>query len=147
MAVEPWVTCLVNGILYNAMFHSDGSALDDDLVRRYAFALRESPISSEPLRRQAAGLRAAVASDEVLASTFEPYPGWRHYDEAEFRAFLTRLADAVDENEERTGPDEADRPGASGLPDAPALPYPPGLPDEQEAPRPRGLRALLRRLR
>lgn len=156
MAVEPWVTCLVNGILYNAMFHSDGSALGDDLVRHYAFALRESPISSEPLRRQAAGLRAAVASDEVLASTFEPYPGWRPYDEAEFRAFLTRLADAVDENEENeehTGPEEPDRPGTSGLPDTPDLPYPPGLPgtpglpDKQEAPRPTGLRALLRRLR
>lgn len=130
MAVEPWVTGLVNGILYNAMFHSDGSALDDDLVRRYAVALRESPISGEPLRRQAAGLRAAVASDALLASAFEPYPGWRPYDEAEFRAFLTRLADAVDEG---IGPD---------APDAP---------DEREAPRPRprpkGLRALLRRLR
>ncbi|MFD6888540.1 hypothetical protein [Streptomyces sp. NPDC059957] len=141
MATEPWVTCLVNGILYNAMFHSDGSALDDDLVRHYAVALRVSPISSEPLRRQAAGLRAAVASDEVLASTFEAYPGWRPYDETEFRAFLTRLADAVDESEDGTGPDGPDRPPASGLPDAP------GLPDEQEAPRPKGLRALLRRLR
>lgn len=23
MAIEPWLTCLVNGVLYNAMFHSD----------------------------------------------------------------------------------------------------------------------------
>ncbi|MFF3213083.1 hypothetical protein ACFYYB_20715 [Streptomyces sp. NPDC002886] len=132
MAVEPWVTCLVNGILYNAMFHSDGSALDDDLVGRYAVALRVSPISDEPLRRQAAGLRAAVASDEVLASTFEPYPGWRPYDEAEFRSFLTRLADAV---EQGIGPDD------------PGLPEPLGPPVQDSAPRPRGLRALLRRLR
>ncbi|MER5486280.1 hypothetical protein ABT024_24140 [Streptomyces sp. NPDC002812] len=135
MAVEPWVTCLVNGILYNAMFHSDCSALDDDLVRHYAVALRESPISDEPLRRQAAGLRAAVASDAVLASAFEPYPGWPPYGEAEFRAFLTRLADAVDES---IGPDEPDVPGEREAP----RPHPP-----RPHPRPKGLRALLRRLR
>ncbi|MFF1409500.1 hypothetical protein ACFVX6_06850 [Streptomyces sp. NPDC058289] len=132
MAIEPWMTCLVNGILYNAMFHSDGSALDDELVRRYAVALRVSPISTEPLRRQAAGLRAAVASDAVLASAFEPYPGWRPYDETEFRAFLIRLADAV---EQGIGPDD------------PGLPEAPGLPVAGGAPRPKGLRALLRRLR
>lgn len=133
MAVEPWVTCLVNGILYNAMFHSDCSALDDDLVRRYAVALRESPISDEPLRRQAAGLRAAVASDAPLASAFEPYPGWPPYDEAEFRAFLTRLADAVDAVDASIGPDEPDVPTAQEAP--------------RPRPRPKGLRALLRRLR
>lgn len=138
VVVEPWVTGLVNGILYNAMFHSDGSALDDDLVRRYAVALRVSPLSREPLRRQAAGLRAAVASDAVLASAFEPYPGWRPHDEAEFRAFLTRLADAVDGS---IGPDETDHPGAPGLADGP------GLADEQNAARPNGLRTFLRRLR
>ncbi|MFE9559948.1 hypothetical protein ACFYM0_02395 [Streptomyces sp. NPDC006487] len=132
MAVEPWVTGLVNCILYDAMFHSDGSALDDDLVRRHAIALRARPLSDEPLHRQTAGLRAAVASDAVLASAFEPYPGRRPYGEAEFRAFLTRLADAV---EEGIGRDAPDRSGA------------PGLPDEQQAPRSRGLRALLRRLR
>lgn len=111
--VEPWVTGLVNCVLYDAMFHSDGSALDDDLVRRYAVALRVRPLSDEPLHRQAAGLRAAVASDAVLASAFEPYPGRRPYDEAEFRAFLTRLADAV---EESIGPDEPDLPDAPGPP-------------------------------
>lgn len=126
---EAWVTGLVNGILYKAMYHSDCSELDDDLARRYAFLLRTEPISREPLHRQAAGLRAAVASDGALASTFEPYRGQRPYGEAEFRTFLTRIADELDLNHV---PDEPD---------------PAPLRDEPDAPRPGGLRAFLRRLR
>ncbi|CAM5332730.1 hypothetical protein SAVIM338S_00944 [Streptomyces avidinii] len=126
---EEWVTGLVNGILYNVMYHSDVAELGPGLARRCAFALREQPISPEPPHRQAAGLRAAVASDDRLASTFEPYPGQRPYGEAEFRAFLTLVADELDLNREAAGP------GPTGLPDAP------------DARRPRGLRALLRRLR
>lgn len=93
---EIWVTGLVNGILYNAMFHNAGSELDDDLVRRFAVALRVDPISPKSVPRQIAGLRAAVASDAALASAFEPYPGQRPYGEVEFREFLTRLADELE---------------------------------------------------
>ncbi|MBT2449583.1 hypothetical protein J7F03_21350 [Streptomyces sp. ISL-43] len=126
---EAWVTGLVKGILYNALYHSGGSDLDDDLARRYAHAMRVEPISREPLHRQAAGLRAAVASDEVLTSTFEPYAGQRPFREAEFRDFLTRIADELD---------------LLPVPDEPALTR---LPDGPDAKRPRGLRAFLRRVR
>lgn len=135
---EEWVTGLVNGILYNAMYHSDCSELDDALARRYANAMRMQPLSTEPLPRQVAGLRAAVASDALLASTFEPYPGQRPFGEAEFRDFLTRIADEVDRSHV---PQEAD---GGRVPDEPD-PY--RLPDGPDAKRPRSLRALLRRRR
>ncbi|MFD9303520.1 hypothetical protein ACFWCB_12860 [Streptomyces sp. NPDC060048] len=126
---EAWVTGLVNSILYKVMYHSDCSDLDDGLARRCAHAMRVEPISREPLHRQAAGLRAAVASDEVLASTFEPYPGQRPFREAEFRDFLTRIADELD---------------LVPVPDGSAVTR---LPDGPGAKRPRGLRAFLRRPR
>ncbi|MGW6709233.1 hypothetical protein ACWGDE_30705 [Streptomyces sp. NPDC054956] len=132
---EPWVTTLVNSILYNTMYHSDCSELDDDLVRCYAHAMRVEPVSDAPLSRQAAGLRAVVASDAKLAR-FEPYPGQRPFSEAELRDFLTRIADEVDRNH---ASDEA-APG-------PVEPGPYRLPDSPAAQRPRGLRALLRRRR
>lgn len=135
---EAWVTGLVNGILYKALYHSDGSELDDDLARLYAHLMRVEPLSTEPTHRQAAALRAAVASGEVLASTFEPYPGQRPFREAEFRDFLTRVADELDRAH---SPDDLD---LTHSPDGP----PPGpLPEEPDAPRGRGPRALLRRLR
>ncbi|AWZ05549.1 MULTISPECIES: hypothetical protein [unclassified Streptomyces] len=133
---EAWVTGLVDGILYNAMYHSDCSELDDELARHYAHAMRVQPLSREPLPRQAAGLRAVVASDEALASRFEPYPGRRPFGEAELRDFLTRIADEVDRGHVQGEP-EADR-----LPDEPG---PNRIPDGPGAERPRGLRALLRR--
>ncbi|WP_407840597.1 hypothetical protein ACE1OC_36515 [Streptomyces sp. DSM 116496] len=133
---EAWVTGLVNNILYNTMYHSDCSELDDELVRRYAHAMRVDAASAEPLPRQAAGLRAVVASDEKLASKFEPYPGRRPFSEAELRDFLTRIADEVDPNHtsDETGP-------------GPVEPDPYLPPDSPDAKRPRSLRALLRRRR
>lgn len=107
---ETWVTGLVNGILYNAMFRNAGAELDEDLARRFAVALRVEPISRQPLSRQAAGLRAAVASDAVLASAFEPYPGQRPYGEAEFRAFLTLLEAELESGRPQPAPALLHRP-------------------------------------
>ncbi|WP_405496073.1 hypothetical protein [Streptomyces sp. NBC_00096] len=135
---EPWVTGLVNGILYNAKFRNAGSELDGELVRRFALGMREEPISPQPLPRQAAGLREAVVSDSALASAFAPYPGQRPYAESEFRTFLTRLADVLDAQ---------DPPGAQGAPRTPDEPAAQPAPDTPRTPRPRGLRALLRRPR
>lgn len=90
--IEPWVMGLVNGILYNAVYHSGGLELGDELVSRYALALQVEPIDDRPMPEQVAGLRAAALCDTPLADTFPPYPGQRPYEEAEFRAFLIRVA-------------------------------------------------------
>ncbi|MEV6950438.1 hypothetical protein [Streptomyces sp. NPDC051183] len=94
--IEPWVLGMVNGILYNAMYHSTGLELGDELVGRYALALQVEPVTDRPIPAQVAGLRAAALHDEPLTTAFTPYPGQQPYGEAEFRAFLIRVADELE---------------------------------------------------
>ncbi|MBT2458808.1 hypothetical protein [Streptomyces sp. ISL-86] len=93
---EEWAYGLVNCILYQAMFTGGPSELDEELVRRYAVAMQVEPVCDKPMAAQVAALRAVVAADTALAASFEPYPGCRHYEEAEFRDFLSRLADELE---------------------------------------------------
>ncbi|MFB6615019.1 hypothetical protein ACFCV9_12515 [Streptomyces sp. NPDC056367] len=94
--VGAWAFGLVNCILYQAMYRESGAALDEELVRRYATAMQVEPLSDRPMAEQVAGLRAVLATDTPLASTFDPYPGQEPFGEAEFRTFLARLADALE---------------------------------------------------
>ncbi|MFJ8017035.1 hypothetical protein [Streptomyces sp. NPDC096339] len=95
-AVEAWAFGLVNCILYQAMYREGGAVLDEELVRRYAKAMQVEPLSDRPMAEQVAGLRAVLATDTPLASTFDPYEGQEPFGEAEFRAFLARLADELE---------------------------------------------------
>ncbi|MFE1555511.1 hypothetical protein ACFW6V_11010 [Streptomyces sp. NPDC058734] len=110
---KPWAFGLVNCILYQAMYQEGvGAALDDETVRRYATAMQAEPLYDRPMAEQVAALRAVLATDAPLASTFDPYEGQDPFGEAEFRGFLARLADelesrgpwppAEEEAEERT---------------------------------------------
>lgn len=94
--VEAWAFGLVNCILYQAMYREGGAVLDDELVRRYATAMQAEPLSDRPMGEQVAALRAVLTTDTPLASTFDPYPGQEPFGEAEFRAFLSRLADELE---------------------------------------------------
>ncbi|WP_329389805.1 hypothetical protein OG625_37275 [Streptomyces sp. NBC_01351] len=94
--VGAWAFGLVNCILYQAMYREGGAALDEKLVRRYATAMQVEPLSDRPMAEQVAALRAVLTTDTPLASTLEPYEGQEPFTEAEFRAFLSRLADELE---------------------------------------------------
>lgn len=110
-AVKPWAFGLVNCILYQAMYRERGAgaALDEEMVRRYATAMQAEPLSDRPMAEQVAALRAVLATDAPLASTFDPYEGQEPFGETEFRGFLARLADELESHgpwppaEERRG--------------------------------------------
>ncbi|MCX5192386.1 hypothetical protein OOK31_00535 [Streptomyces sp. NBC_00249] len=95
-AVGEWAFGLVNCILYQAMYREAGAALDEELVRRYAVAMQVEPLYDRPMAEQVAALRAVLATDTPLASAFDPYEGQEPFGEAEFRDFLSRLADELE---------------------------------------------------
>ncbi|RSS78577.1 hypothetical protein [Streptomyces sp. WAC06614] len=103
-AVEAWAFGLVNCILYQAMYREAGATLDEEVVRRYATAMRAEPLSDRPMTEQVAALRAVLATDAPLASTFDPYEGQEPFGEGEFRAFLSRLADELERHAPRPRP-------------------------------------------
>lgn len=87
----------VNAVLYQAQF---APTLDDDqLVARGARDLVERPLLGRPPEATLAALRAALASGAALTGGI-PQP----HDEASVRAFLGRLADALEASAPWTPP-------------------------------------------
>ncbi|MFE2322900.1 hypothetical protein ACFXD5_03050 [Streptomyces sp. NPDC059385] len=116
--METWAFGLVNCILYQAMYRESGAALGDELVRRYATAMQVEPLSDRPMAEQVAALRWVLTTDAPLASTFDPYEGQEPFGEAEFRAFLSRLADEIESHGPwPPAPKRRERPGRARLRD------------------------------